>query len=619
MQLIPQPQQLTLGQGTWHLTGHTPMVLHDSCPPEWMEALRPLVEEVTARTGFALPVLRSLAMETDCVLLSCANLPEEAYRLSICPKGVLMEAGSLRGALYAVSTLRQILRCKGSALPYLDIQDQPAFAQRGYYWDVTRGRIPTLQTMKDRVDQMVLYKLNQLQLYVEHTFAFRNMTEVWTGADPLSAQEILELDAYCRQHGVELVPSLSSFGHLYHALTSQSYADLCELPDSQGQPFSWLDRMMHHTVDVSNPKALDLVTSMLDEYLPLFSSQQVNICCDETFDIGRGRNRQRAEAEGTGALYVEFLKKVMDHVQKRGRRVLFWSDIILQHPETLSQLPDDVILLNWYYDAEPNEEHVRIHRDSGKDFYMCCGTSAWNRFVNDYDMAYLNISRMAELGQRYGATGLLNTDWGDLGHLNHPAVSLMPIIWGANFGWNPQGYDSQAALTAATSHIAYGDDGQTGDMLWELSHQQSASLVPLVVLYEQPRDLHPHHAAQTERALAADPAVYYEGARVARALKEDLFARAFCRYHRWDSRDVLEWSNAAQGIELLNETLLHLQRVLKHNEQACPSMSAAQVAVGWERWLLDFEGCWKTRNRESELYRVVDFIRWLTHWLRSNG
>ena len=55
---------------------------------------------------------------------------------------------------------------------------------------------------------------------------------------PLTAAEILELDRYCAERGIELVPSLSCFGHLYKVLSSQGYSHLCELEDSEKMPFS---------------------------------------------------------------------------------------------------------------------------------------------------------------------------------------------------------------------------------------------------------------------------------------------------------------------------------------------------------------------------------------------
>ena len=55
---------------------------------------------------------------------------------------------------------------------------------------------------------MAYYKMNQLQLYIEHTFLFRDFSEIWRDDTPLTAEEIMELDQYCLERGIELVPSL---------------------------------------------------------------------------------------------------------------------------------------------------------------------------------------------------------------------------------------------------------------------------------------------------------------------------------------------------------------------------------------------------------------------------
>ncbi|RAZ93494.1 N-acetyl-beta-hexosaminidase, partial [Klebsiella oxytoca] len=80
--------------------------------------------------------------------------------------------------------------------------------------------------------------------------------EMWRNETPLTAQEILELDRYCRQRCIELIPSLASFGHLYMLLSTSSYGELCELEDSVNRPFSFEDRMQHHTINASDERAL---------------------------------------------------------------------------------------------------------------------------------------------------------------------------------------------------------------------------------------------------------------------------------------------------------------------------------------------------------------------------
>src|SRR5699024_8016957 len=107
-----------------------------------------------------------------------------------------------------------IIRQEGAVLPCLEIEDAPEIPNRGYYHDVTRGRIPTLSYLKHLADTLSFYKINQLQLYIEHTYLFEGLSEMWRDDTPLTAADILELDRYCRSLGIDLVPSLSCFGHL---------------------------------------------------------------------------------------------------------------------------------------------------------------------------------------------------------------------------------------------------------------------------------------------------------------------------------------------------------------------------------------------------------------------
>ncbi|MDQ9777783.1 glycoside hydrolase family 20 zincin-like fold domain-containing protein, partial [Acinetobacter baumannii] len=77
---------------------------------------------------------------------------KEGYRLTIEKDGVRIVGGSARGLLYGVQTLRQILRQKGANLPFMEIEDCPQMANRGFYHDVTRGRVPKLFWLKKLAD-----------------------------------------------------------------------------------------------------------------------------------------------------------------------------------------------------------------------------------------------------------------------------------------------------------------------------------------------------------------------------------------------------------------------------------------------------------------------------------
>jgi hexosaminidase len=84
------------------------------------------------------------------------------------------------------------------------IDDAPAFAERGVMFDVARDRIPTMATLFALVDHLAAAKINHLQLYHEHSFAYAGHETVWRNADPMTPQQTQELDAYCQGRAIAL-------------------------------------------------------------------------------------------------------------------------------------------------------------------------------------------------------------------------------------------------------------------------------------------------------------------------------------------------------------------------------------------------------------------------------
>ena len=378
-----------------------------------------------------------------------------AYRLRIDEEGTAIRANDEAGFFYAAQTLAQIDQQFPERRPCLEILDWPDYPVRGFYHDVTRGKVPKLETLLELADTCAHYKLNHLELYIEHTFAFKNHPEIWQDASPLTATEILALDEHCSRLHIDLVPSFSTFGHFYTWI-HRKFPELNELERNvSGDAFSWFDRMAHYTLDCQNPRSIRLVEEILHEVLPLFRSRYFNICCDETFDLGKGRNKAHAEKLGTGRLYVDFLKKIMTVVRKAGKTPLFWGDVIGAHPEMLPEVPKDAIALDWDYSADLNHSKARLIAKANREFYVCPGVSGWDRWLPDYETAFRNITGLAKLGRETGATGLLNTDWGDFGHINTLGPTLPGLILGACCAWN--GAELEAAnFDAAISRMALG-------------------------------------------------------------------------------------------------------------------------------------------------------------------
>lgn len=296
------------------------------------------------------------------------------------------------------------------------------FESRGYLLDISRDRVPTMRTLREIIDILARCRYNQLQLYTEHTFAYSAHRTVWEEADPLTAAEVRKLDAYAQMQGIELVANQNTFGHMERWLVHPEYNALAKFPKG-GAVTPWgTVKKFPTTLDPTNPKSLELVDGLLEELLPNFMSPLVNVGCDETFEISDPQE------------YLAFLLKVCDCVRRRGKRPMFWGDIVLRHPELVPRLPKDVTVLAWGYEGNhPFAAECAAFARAGLDFYVCPGTSSWRSLGGRVENMRENLEAAERAGRVNGAKGYLVTDWGDEGHWQPLAASLPGIILGGAF------------------------------------------------------------------------------------------------------------------------------------------------------------------------------------------
>lgn len=394
-------------------------------------------------------------------------LHDQGYVLRVSGGKIFIGGRTLEGVFHGLQTLKQLIRCFGTDLPELSIEDFPDLPRRGYMLDVSRDRIPKMETLKRLVDILAELKYNQLQLYMEHTFAYARHWKVWNGYSPFTSEEIRELDSYCAERFIELVPNQNTFGHMTKWLIHDEYRHLAEAPDGFTAP--WGTRYEYpFSLSPVVSESLQLVEEILSELLPNFQSRTVNIGCDETFDLCLGRSKELCEKLGPGRVYLDFLLKVYGTAKKYKDRVMFWGDIIENHPELLPELPKDLIPMVWGYEADhPFAQKCPLYAKSGLEFYVCPGTSTWNSFVGRSRNAFENIENAVANGLKNGASGLLLTDWGDNGHPQSPIFSLLPIAYAGALGWNYGGHrgaDLEDFLDAVDLQLLQGfwrDDGGT--------------------------------------------------------------------------------------------------------------------------------------------------------------
>jgi hypothetical protein len=393
----------------------------------------------------------------------------QAYVLDTSGDVITLQAISAVGAFYGAQTLKQLLRQYGAKMPRLRIEDYPDFARRGVMLDISRDKVPTRETLFRLVEMLAALKINELQLYTEHTFAFEKHVAVHKNASPITPEDILVLDMHCRAHYIDLVPNQVTFGHMRRFLIHKAYRDLAEAPDGCDTRWGRFDRPF--TLNPGDSRSLALVDDLLADVVPNFSSRFVNVNCDETVDLGEGRSKADVQARGAGRVYLDFVLKIQQLVKQHGRTMQFWGDIIMEHPELVHELPKDAIALEWGYEYDhPFAEHGARYAASGVPFYVCPGTSSWRTIGGRTDNMIGNIINAAENGLKHGAIGLLNTDWGDMGHMQPLVASYLGYAFGAAASWC-LAENRDIDLARASSLHLFGDaSGASGKLAYDMGN-----------------------------------------------------------------------------------------------------------------------------------------------------
>lgn len=399
------------------------------------------------------------------------RIKPEGYRLTATSDGVEIVAADAAGEFYARQTLKELKTAYKGAVPACRIVDWPDFARRGVYLDCARGKAPSVATLKALVERLAAWKINEFQIYIKNGFAWKKHPQIGRGFSPYTPSELGEIDAHCRTFHIRFVPSLASFSHNELTLMLPQYRHLAELPGAMGWPGGT-------TLCMTDPKAVELMADLYKEFLPCFTADEVNVCCDEPWELGQGRSKSRVDKIGKGRVYLEALLKLRRICEQHGKRMNAWGDIILQHPEVLKDLPRDMVMLNWDYD--PNGQRMQRTGEftaAGVPVMVCPGTASWQSHGSRMIQSMANVSRFAAIGRRNGAVGMLNTDWGDYGHRNFLGISLHSFAHGAAHAWNGAAVDEKSFTRTFACHVFGDTGGQLASAIRQLGTTDDSSVL----------------------------------------------------------------------------------------------------------------------------------------------
>jgi hypothetical protein len=441
-QIIPTPQKRTFSTGQFAYTNALKISLYNDSQSKNLYTAELLNK--TLKTLANLSVNLELNVKEAQIVLAIIdekralelNFPasklKEAYRLTVKPERISIEAVNPQGILHGAITLIQLFeKATNNTIPAQEILDYPDMEIRGVSDDISRGQISNLDNFKKIIQHLARYKMNTFMLYIEDVLQFDQYPEIGRGRGALNKQEVKEIVSFAAKYYIDVIPVFETLGHQENLLALEQYQNLAEFPGAM-------------SFATSNELVYKYLETTIKEIATLFPSPYLHIGGDESFDAGLEKSKiQAIQLGGLANLHSTHYKRVYAMCKKYNKQVMMYGDMFLKHPEMLKQLPKDIIIMDWQYRAQASYPSVNLFKEAG--FKYTVSPTAFN-FKSVFPLHYNsfpNVYEYTKTGLHNQARGMINTNWGDLGSETFKELLYYNYAWSAECSWNFKATDFQ--------------------------------------------------------------------------------------------------------------------------------------------------------------------------------
>lgn len=355
-QVIPTPEKI-------QTTGSEVTCSLKKLKTVYLETHNPVVRNILQKELFHESSLTTIynSQQADVVFVLDAKLPKEGYTLNVTSQKISVKAADDSGFLYAVQTLRQLLRdssAKNRCLPCVQVEDAPRVQYRALMLDSGR-QYQHVATLKKYLDLLCMLKMNYFHWHLTEGLGWRIEIKqyplltsigafVGTGQEQqgyYTQAEVRELVSYAAERGITIIPEIDIPGHSSAALTA--YPSLCCF----NEPIRIPEKGFTEQIFCAGKDAtLKFLKNVLDEVCELFPSEYIHIGGDEA-PKGNWEKcpdcQQRMkdlELKDTHQLQLWLTAEIANHLKTKGRKAICWGDVVYHKGY---ELPDNIVVQWW--------------------------------------------------------------------------------------------------------------------------------------------------------------------------------------------------------------------------------------------------------------------------------
>ena len=298
------------------------------------------------------------------------------------------------------------------------------FEIKGFHIDL-RTEVMTMPALKAFATKLYGIGVNTILMEYEASFPYEKHFTI-SSKYAYTRDEIRDFVKHCTALGIDVIPLQQTFGHTDYILRHARYSSLAESKNDVTQ-----------VCPLKTEKCIELFDELFADMISLHTSRYVHIGGDETRLLGVcPKCAAKVAKQGKSKLFVDYMKEICKLVISHGKIPIMWADIILEHPEYISELPKETIFVDWNYgwsnrkfgDAEAlvkqgvkfwGAPSIRSHPD--------------NMYITTWEKHFDNQKVFIPYCREQQYNGIVMTSWSTSGifstiwELDYEVVDMIPL------------------------------------------------------------------------------------------------------------------------------------------------------------------------------------------------
>ncbi len=260
----------------------------------------------------------------------------------------------------------------------------------GAFLDCSRNAVFKVEEVKKYVDYLSPLGYKELYLYTEDNYELEGEPYFGHLRAKYTVKELKEIDEYCYQKGIELIPTVQVLGHMGLTYRWSRFQKIIDTED---------------ILLVGEEETYTFIEKIIQATSKIFRSKRIHIGLDEAHSLGRGKYLTKNGYEKPYVILQKHLKEVSKILEKYGCTGMMWSDLFFKFAnegkysseglneelfkEAVSSVPSNIEVVYWDYytkDAKKHNDMLSIHKKYFDKVNFAGGCINWYGFTpfNEY-------------------------------------------------------------------------------------------------------------------------------------------------------------------------------------------------------------------------------------------